>query len=172
MKDLTPEQAAQVKCYAETASQMKPVDYILHIIPDSVVGAFVSSPEGGLCRGGGPVVFQIGDVLQVLFFAVLFGFALLNLGPRAATLRSFIDDFAHAMFAVIAIIMRAAPLGAFGAMAFTIGKYGPSALGNLLNLILTFYATAALFVFVVLGAIARLAAFRFCASSATSRTNC
>ena len=159
VKDLTPEQAAQVKCYAETASQMKPVDYILHIIPDSVVGAFVSSPEGGLCRGGGPVVFQIGDVLQVLFFAVLFGFALLNLGPRAATLRSFIDDFAHAMFAVIAIIMRAAPLGAFGAMAFTIGKYGPSALGNLLNLILTFYATAALFVFVVLGTIARLAGF-------------
>ncbi len=159
VKELTPEQAAQVKCYAETASQMKPVDYILHIIPDSVVGAFVSSPEGGLCRGGGPVVFQIGDVLQVLFFAVLFGFALLNLGPRAATLRSFIDDFAHAMFAVIAIIMRAAPLGAFGAMAFTIGRYGPSALGNLLNLILTFYATAALFVFVVLGAIARLGGF-------------
>jgi aerobic C4-dicarboxylate transport protein len=159
VKDLTPEQAAQVKCYADTASQMKPVDYILHIIPDSVVGAFVSSPEGGLCRGGGPVVFQIGDVLQVLFFAVLFGFALLNLGPRAATLRSFIDDFAHAMFAVIAIIMRAAPLGAFGAMAFTIGRYGPSALGNLLNLILTFYATAALFVFVVLGAIARLGGF-------------
>ena len=159
VKPLTPEQAAQVKCYAETASHMKPVDYILHIIPDSVVGAFVSSPEGGLCRGGGPVVFQIGDVLQVLFFAVLFGFALLNLGPRAATLRSFIDDFAHAMFAVIAIIMRAAPLGAFGAMAFTIGKYGPSALGNLLNLILTFYATAALFVFVVLGAIARFAGF-------------
>ena len=156
---LTPEQAAQVKCYAETASQMKPVDYILHIIPDSVVGAFVSSPEGGLCRGGGPVVFQIGDVLQVLFFAVLFGFALLNLGPRAATLRSFIDDFAHAMFAVIAIIMRAAPLGAFGAMAFTIGRYGPSALGNLLNLVLTFYATAALFVFLVLGSIARLAGF-------------
>ncbi len=159
VKALTPEQAAQVKCYADTASQMKPVDYILHIIPDSVVGAFVSSPEGGLCRGGGPVVFQIGDVLQVLFFAVLFGFALLNLGPRAATLRSFIDDFAHAMFAVIAIIMRAAPFGAFGAMAFTIGKYGPSALGNLLNLILTFYATAALFVFVVLGGIARLAGF-------------
>jgi aerobic C4-dicarboxylate transport protein len=157
--ELTAEQAAQVKCYAETASQMKPVDYILHIIPDSVVGAFVSSPEGGLCHGGGPVVFQIGDVLQVLFFAVLFGFALLNLGPRAATLRSFIDDFAHAMFAVIAIIMRAAPLGAFGAMAFTIGRYGPSALGNLLNLVLTFYATAALFVFVVLGAIARFAGF-------------
>ncbi len=159
LHELTAEQAAQVKCYADTASQMKPVDYILHIIPDSVVGAFVSSPEGGLCRGGGPIVFQIGDVLQVLFFAVLFGFALLNLGARAATLRSFIDDFTHAMFAVIAIIMRAAPLGAFGAMAFTIGKFGASALGNLLDLILTFYVTAALFVFVVLGAIAGLAGF-------------
>jgi len=159
VKDLTPEQAAQVKCYADTAGQMKPVDYILHIIPDSVVGAFVSSPEGGLCRAGGPVIFQIGDILQVLFFAVLFGFALMNLGPRAAAIRSLVDDLTHAMFAVIAIIMRAAPLGAFGAMAFTIGRYGPSALGNLLNLILTFYASAALFVLLVLGAIARAAGF-------------
>ena len=159
VKDLTPEQAAQVKCYADTAGQMKPVDYILHIIPDSVVGAFVSSPEGGLCRAGGPVIFQIGDILQVLFFAVLFGFALMNLGPRAAAIRSLVDDLTHAMFAVIAIIMRAAPLGAFGAMAFTIGRYGPAALGNLLNLILTFYASAALFVLLVLGAIARAAGF-------------
>lgn len=80
VKELTAEQAAQVKCYADTAGQMKPVDYILHIIPDSVVGAFVSSPEGGLCKPGGTPVFQIGDVLQVLFFAVLFGFALMKLG--------------------------------------------------------------------------------------------
>ena len=98
-------------------------------------------------------------MLQVLFFAVLFGFALMNLGPRASTIRNLVDDLAHAMFAVIGIIMRAAPFGAFGAMAFTIGRYGPSALGNLLNLILTFYATAALFVFVVLGLIARAAGF-------------
>src|SRR5208337_2113339 len=159
VKELTAEQAAQVKCYADTAGQMKPVDYILHIIPDSVVGAFVSSPEGGVCKAGAPAVFQIGDVLQVLFFAVLFGFALMNLGPRASTIRNLVDDLAHAMFAVIGIIMRAAPFGAFGAMAFTIGRYGPSALGNLLNLILTFYATAALFVFVVLGLIARAAGF-------------
>ena len=156
---MTPEQAAQVKCYAETAAQMKPVDYILHIIPDSVVGAFVSSPDAGVCRAGGPAVFQIGDILQVLFFAVLFGFALMNLGERAAALRTIIDDAAHAMFGVIGIIMKAAPVGAFGAMAFTIGKYGPSALGNLLNLVLTFYAAAALFVFVVLGVIARMAGF-------------
>ncbi len=159
VKALTPEQAAQVKCYADTAGQMKPVDYILHIIPDSVVGAFVSSPEGGLCKAGGPVIFQIGDILQVLFFAVLFGFALMNLGPRAAAVRGLVDDLTHAMFAVIAIIMKAAPLGAFGAMAFTIGRYGPSALGNLLNLILTFYASAALFVLLVLGTIARAAGF-------------
>ncbi len=158
VKEMTAEQAAQVKCYADAAGQMKPVDYILHIIPDSVVGAFVSSPEGGLCRAGGPSIFQIGDVLQVLFFAVLFGFALMKLGERGAAIRGLVDDLAHAMFGVIAIIMKAAPLGAFGAMAFTIGKYGP-ALGNLLNLILTFYAAAALFVFVVLGAIARMAGF-------------
>jgi len=83
----------------------------------------------------------------------------MRLGERGHALRSVIDDAAHAMFAVIAIIMKAAPIGAFGAMAFTIGKYGPGALGNLLNLILTFYVTAALFVFVGLGAIAGLAGF-------------
>ena len=159
VKELTAEQAAQVKCYADTAGQMKPVDYILHIIPDSVVGAFVSSPEGGLCKPGGTPVFQIGDVLQVLFFAVLFGFALMKLGERGAAIRSLVDQLMHAMFGVIGIIMKAAPLGAFGAMAFTIGKYGPSALGNLLNLILTFYASAALFVLLVLGAIAGVAGF-------------
>ena len=79
---MTAEQAAQAKCYADTAGQMKPVHYILHIIPDSVVGAFISNPEGGLCRAGRPSIFQIGDVLQVLFFAVLFGFTLMKLGER------------------------------------------------------------------------------------------
>jgi aerobic C4-dicarboxylate transport protein len=159
VKPLTPEQQAQVQCYAETARQMRPVDYVLHIIPDSIVGAFVSSPDSGVCKAGAPQIFQIGDILQVLFFAVLFGFALLNLGERAARIRGIVDDLAHAMFAVIAIIMKAAPLGAFGAMAFTIGKYGPAAIGSLLELILTFYAAAALFVLVVLGAIAWAAGF-------------
>ena len=157
-KDPTPEQAAQIKCYVETAAKTKPVDYLLHIIPDSVVGAFVSSPEGGGC-GTGPQVFQIGDVLQVLFFAVLFGFALMGMRERGHALRGLIDDAAQAMFGVIGIIMKAAPIGAFGAMAFTIGKFGPSALGNLLNLLLTFYVTALLFVLIVLGAIARIAGF-------------
>ena len=95
----------------------------------------------------------------MLFFAVLFGFALLNLGERAERIRSLVDDLTHAMFAVIGIIMKAAPVGAFGAMAFTIGKYGAGSLGNLLDLILTFYAASAIFVLVVLGAIARALGF-------------
>ena len=71
---------------------------MLHLIPDSVVGAFVSSPEAGGLRPGAPQVFQIGDMLQVLFFAVLFGFALMGLGERGQALRALIDDAAHAMF--------------------------------------------------------------------------
>jgi aerobic C4-dicarboxylate transport protein len=155
---ITADQAEQAKCYAETAAKLDPVDYILHIIPDSVVGAFVSSPEAGAC-GHGPQIFQIGDILQVLFFAVLFGFALMRMGERAHALRGLIDDAAQAMFTVIGIIMKAAPLGAFGAMAYTIGKFGPAALGNLIGLIVLFYATAGLFVVVVLGLIARFVGF-------------
>ena len=112
VKEMTAEQAAQAKCYADTAGQVKPVHYILHIIPDSVVGAFISNPEGGLCRAGRPSIFQIGDVLQVLFFAVLFGFTLMKLGERGAAIRGLVDDLAHAMFVVIAIIRKAAPLSA------------------------------------------------------------
>src|SRR5215207_2384749 len=133
---------AAVAGYAKQAAEQKPVDFVLHIIPDSVVGAFAQ-----------------GDILQVLLFAILFGFALLVLGERGNTVRNLIDDVAHGMFGVIAIVMKAAPLGAFGAMAYTIGRYGPSALGNLFGLIATFYGTAALFVFVVLGIIARIAGF-------------
>ena len=137
----TPDPAA-VATYAKQASEQKPVDFILHIIPDSVVGAFAQ-----------------GDILQVLLFAVLFGFSLLALGDRALTLRKVIDETTHGVFGVIAIVMKVAPLGAFGAMAYTIGRFGPQALGNLIGLIATFYFTAALFVVVVLGIIARLAGF-------------
>lgn len=158
-KPLTDAEAATVKCYVDTAAHLTPIDYLLHIIPDSVVGAFVASPDSGLCKAGAPAVFQIGDILQVLLFAVLFGFALMRLGARGHGVRSLIDQTASAMFEVIGIIMYAAPLGAFGAMAFTIGKFGPSALGNLLNLILTFYVSSLLFVLVVLGIIARVAGF-------------
>src|SRR6202165_6333220 len=124
------------------AEAQNSVDFVPNIIPDSAVGA--------LARG---------DILQVLLFAILFGFALMALGERGHRLRDIIDDTSHAIFGVIAIVMKAAPFGAFGAMAFTIGKYGPAALGNLLGLIATFYLTAALFVFVVLGSIAHLVGF-------------
>ena len=134
--------AAAVETFAKKASETKSVDFILHIVPDTVVGAFAQ-----------------GEILQVLFFAVLFGFALMALGERGHTVRSFIDDVAHAMFGVIAIIVKAAPIGAFGAMAYTIGKFGPQALGNLAGLIATFYLTAIVFVTVVLGLIAWLAGF-------------
>ena len=134
--------AAAVAGYVKQAEATKSVDFVLNIIPDSVVGS--------LARG---------DILQVLLFAILFGFALMAMGERADRLRTLIDDTAHAVFGVIGIVMKAAPLGAFGAMAFTIGKYGPSALGNLVGLIALFYATAALFVVVVLGLIARFVGF-------------
>jgi aerobic C4-dicarboxylate transport protein len=134
--------AGAVATYAKQASEMKSVDFVLHIIPDAAVGGFAQ-----------------GDVLQVLLFSVLFGFALMTLGDRGQTIRSFIDDLAHVMFGVIAIIVKAAPIGAFGAMAFTIGHYGPSAIGNLAGLIATFYLTSILFVVVVLGLIARAAGF-------------
>jgi aerobic C4-dicarboxylate transport protein len=129
--------------YAARAAHQSTVEFILHIIPDSVVGAFAR-----------------GDILQVLLVAVLFGFALMVLGERGQTVRSLIDDLGHAFFGVIAIVMKAAPIGAFGAMAYTIGKYGPEAIGNLAGLIVTFYATAALFIFVVLGVVAWGAGFR------------
>ncbi|KYK50533.1 dicarboxylate/amino acid:cation symporter [Bradyrhizobium diversitatis] len=133
---------AAVAGYAKQAAGQKSVDFVLHIIPDTVVGAFAQ-----------------GEILQVLLFAVLFGFALMSLGERGHTIRSFIDDAAHAVFGVISIVMRAAPIGAFGAMAYTIGKFGTGAILNLVGLIATFYVTAALFVFVVLGLIARIAGF-------------
>jgi aerobic C4-dicarboxylate transport protein len=134
--------AAAVATYVKQAEATKSVDFVLNIIPDSVVGA--------LARG---------DILQVLLFAILFGFALMAMGSRADRLRSLIDDTAHAVFGVIGIVMKAAPLGAFGAMAFTIGKYGPTALSNLIGLITLFYVTAGLFVVVVLGLISRFVGF-------------
>src|SRR3981189_3753574 len=134
--------ATAVANYVKQAEAQKSVDFILNIIPDSAVGA--------LARG---------DILQVLLFAILFGFSLMALGDRGHRLRDIIDDSAHAVFGVIAIVMKAAPIGAFGAMAYTIGKFGTAALVNLLGLVFLFYATAALFVIVVLGLIARVVGF-------------
>jgi aerobic C4-dicarboxylate transport protein len=134
--------AAAVAKYTEQAPHRSPVDFILDIIPDSVFGGFAR-----------------GDILQVLLFSVLFGFALMALGERGRTLRSFIDDAGHAMFGVIAIVMKAAPLGAFGAMAYTVGHYGSKSLLSLAWLVGSFYLTAFLFVIVALGLIARMAGF-------------
>src|SRR6478752_1485119 len=134
--------AQAVAGYAKQAEAQRSVDFFLHIIPDTVVGAFAQ-----------------GEILQVLLFSILFGFAIMGLGERGHTIRSFIDDAAHAVFGVISIVMRAAPIGAFGAMAFTIGRFGTGAILNLMGLIATFYVTAALFVFVVLGVIARIVGF-------------
>ena len=134
--------AQAVAGYAKQAEAQRSVDFFLHIIPDTVVGAFAQ-----------------GEILQVLLFSILFGFAIMGLGERGHTIRSFIDDAAHAVFGVIAIVMKAAPIGAFGAMAFTIGKFGTGAILNLIGLIATFYVTAALFVFIVLGTIARFIGF-------------
>src|ERR1044072_124031 len=116
--------------YAKQPEAQKSVDFFLHIIPDTVVGAFAQ-----------------GEILQVLLFSILFGFALMGLGERGHTLRSFIDDAAHGVFGVIAIVMKAAPIGAVGAQGRLIRPIGTGAILNLVGLIATFYVTAALFVF-------------------------
>ncbi|MBP2314773.1 dicarboxylate/amino acid:cation symporter [Azospirillum soli] len=127
---------------AQAAAQGGVADYLLHIIPNTVVGAFAE-----------------GDILQVLLFAVLFAFGLHFLGERGRPLLHIIDLTSHALFKVVGIIMRAAPIGAFGAMAFTIGKYGLGTLLSLGKLMAGFYATCLIFVFVVLGGIAWMTGF-------------
>jgi len=134
--------AKAVESFAKQAEAQKSVDFVLNIIPDSVVGAFAK-----------------GDILQVLLFSILFGFALMAMGERGAKLRDIVDQTSHAIFGVIGIVMKAAPFGAFGAMAYTIGKFGPAALGDLLGLIAVFYLTAFLFVVIVLGLVARIVGF-------------
>jgi aerobic C4-dicarboxylate transport protein len=118
------------------------LDFMISIIPNTVVDAFAKS-----------------DILQVLFFSILFGFALSMLGQRGKVVFNLIDEVAHVLFGVVGIIMKAAPIGAFGAMAFTIGKFGLGSLGKLGMLMVSFYLTCLLFVFIVLGAIAKLCGF-------------
>lgn len=115
------------------------VDHLMDVIPDSFVGAFVH-----------------GEILQVLFLAVLVGVAVAAMGERRAPLVQLVDDVGHLFFRIVGLVMRVAPLGAFGAMAYTVGKYGIGTLGNLAKLMICFYTTALLFVFVVLGLVCKL----------------
>ncbi|CAB3742167.1 dicarboxylate/amino acid:cation symporter [Paraburkholderia rhynchosiae] len=116
--------------------------FLMHVIPETFLGAFTQ-----------------GDILPVLFIAVLFGSALSLLGERAKPMNDLIESATAAMFRVVGIITRIAPIGAFGAMAFTVGKYGIVSLLPMLKLIATFYLTAGFFVLVVLGTVARLMGF-------------
>ncbi len=134
--------AKSVADYAGQAKSQSVTEFLIHIVPTTVVDAFAK-----------------GDILQVVFVAVLFGFALAAAGPRSKPLLDLIDALTHAVFAVVNILMKFAPIGAFGAMAYTVGKFGLASLGPLVRLIGTFWITSALFVTVVLGAIARAAGF-------------
>jgi aerobic C4-dicarboxylate transport protein len=134
--------AKSVEAYAGQAKAQSVPDFLLHIIPSTVVDAFAK-----------------GDILQVLLAAVLFGFALSFMGERSKPLLALIDSLMQAIFGVVNILMRLAPIGAFGAMAFTVGKYGIGSLGPLAGLIGTFYATSIVFIVVVLGSIAYFAGF-------------
>jgi aerobic C4-dicarboxylate transport protein len=131
-----------IQVYTTKAGQQSTVEFLMNIIPSTIVGAFAE-----------------GEILQVLFFAILFAFALFLLGERGKPVLNFIDIVSHALFGIVGIIMRVAPLGAFGAMAFTIGKYGLGTLLSLGQLMAAFYATCLIFIFVVLGTIARLTGF-------------
>jgi len=134
--------AKSVADYAGQAKAQNVTDFLLHIIPTTIVDAFAK-----------------GDILQVVFVALLFGFALSIAGPRTKPLLDVINSLTHAVFGVINILMKFAPIGAFGAMAFTVGKYGLASLGPLAKLIATFWLTSVLFVVVVLGAITWIAGF-------------
>ncbi len=135
--------ASAVAAYEKAAQEQGVVEFLLEIIPETFLGALAT-----------------GEILQVLFISLLFGFALHALGERARNVYQFIDDISAVLFRIVAIVMRVAPLGAFGAMAFTIGKYGVGSLAALGKLMACFYATCLLFIFVVLGAIARAHGFR------------
>jgi aerobic C4-dicarboxylate transport protein len=132
--------AQAVADYAGKAKAQNATDFLMHIIPTTVVDAFAK-----------------GDILQVLFVAVLFGVALAAVGQRARALTELFQALTRVVFAIVNIVMRFAPIGAFGAMAYTVGRYGLVSLGPLVKLIADFYLTCAVFVLVVLGAIGLIA---------------
>ena len=134
--------ASTISAYAEQAKSQGIIAFLLDVIPGSVIGAFAS-----------------GNILQVLLFAVLFGFSLHHIGEKGKLVFNMIDSFSQVIFGIINMIMKLAPVGAFGAMAFTIGKYGIGSLVQLGQLIACFYVTCLLFIFMVLGSIARANGF-------------
>jgi aerobic C4-dicarboxylate transport protein len=131
-----------IEAYTGPGKMQSTTDFLLNIIPSSVVDAFAK-----------------GEILQVLLFSVLFGFALHRFGGRGTLVFDFVEKLSHVLFAIVGIIMKLAPIGAFGAMAFTIGKYGLGSLVSLGKLMGTFYLTCLIFIFGVLGAIARVHGF-------------
>ena len=131
-----------IAAYTAPGQMTSTIDYLLNVIPSTVVDAFAK-----------------GEILQVLLIAVLFGFALHSFGGRGTIIFDFIEKLSHVLFKIVGVIMKAAPIGAFGAMAFTIGKYGVGSLLSLGALMATFYTTCLVFIFVVLGTIARLSGF-------------
>jgi aerobic C4-dicarboxylate transport protein len=128
--------------YAGQAKAQSVTDFLLHIIPTTVVDAFAK-----------------GDILQVVLVAILFGLALSALGDGGKPLVTLLDSLTYAVFGIVNILMRLAPIGAFGAMAFTVGKYGVASLGPLAKLIGTFYLTSIFFVLLILGTVGWLAGF-------------
>ena len=134
--------ASAIAVYAEQAKSQGIIPFLLDIIPGSVIGAFAS-----------------GNILQVLLFAVLFGFSLHHIGEKGKIIFGVIESFSTVIFGIINMIMKLAPVGAFGAMAFTIGKYGVGSLMQLGQLIACFYLTCLFFIFIVLGSIARASGF-------------
>ena len=134
--------AGKIADYSTRAHDQTIIGFLMNVIPDTLLSALTG-----------------GEILQVLFVAILFGIALALIGDAGQPLLKILETATHAVFKLVAILMRAAPIGAFGAMAFTIGQYGIGALTGLVGLVLTFYLTSLIFVFVVLGAVAWFAGF-------------
>jgi len=134
--------AKSIESYVHAAQEQSITDFLLNVIPTTVFDAFAK-----------------GDILQILLISLLVGFALHAVGERARLLYDFIDRLSHVLFRIVGVIMRLAPIGAFGAMAFVVGKYGFATLKSLGMLMLCFYATCLIFIFVVLGIIARAHGF-------------
>ena len=141
--DPTTLKSDKVAEYAEKAHDASIVDFLMNILPTTILSPLTS-----------------GDILQVLFVAVLFGLSLAAVGEKGQPIVDFLNNLTAPVFHLVGMLMKFAPIGAFGAMAFTIGKYGIESIGNLLLLIMTFYITALLFILVILGAVARYNGFR------------